>query len=112
LATGTFRLPTLDELVAAGRDSDDTVVAGRRIGEFSPMGEHPQHSHRIEDIIGYAVRVTVLDGAVLHGGYTVETFDGGSLFPRAQALALEYRERWNAWAVIDRLYTCGCRTDI
>ena len=125
-AADPFKHPTVEELVDLDRDTGDAVIAGRPLVEFVPMVGRPQHHpHRIEDIIGYAVRVTVHDGKILHAGLpaqtragyercgcTVETFDGCNLFGEARDLALKYRDLPGIWAVIDRLYGCGCRTDI
>lgn len=121
-----FANVTIDQLVDLDRDTDDAPVAGRPLNAFVPMQRYPQHtSHRTDDIVGYAVRVSVLGGRTLYAGlpaptgtgwqrcgYTVAVFDGPDQYSAAYMLARQYRDVSGTWAVVDRLYPCGCRSNI
>jgi hypothetical protein len=77
----------------------------------------PSHDHRTDEIVGHVVRQTVTaDGAVLPRdasgriGTTVATVEGAGAFPVALAMARDVRADGQAYAVIDNVYRCGCRS--
>ncbi|TAK89306.1 MAG: hypothetical protein EPO06_11605 [Burkholderiaceae bacterium] len=97
-----------------------TVIDGRDVGQYEPMGQGPGHSHSLYNVVGYAVRRTVADGVVLWRGegpdavcgYDTAAYAGSASYGLALADARRYRVTGNpgrSWAVVDMLYGCGCR---
>lgn len=83
--------------------------------------EHPQHAHGTGTLAGYVVRETIRNGTVLwHGtvddkghfalcGYDVAVIDGARRYAEALDIMHSYRAG-DGYAVIDNIYTCGCRS--
>jgi hypothetical protein len=104
----------------------DTIVAGRRLGDYRTIREFPGHFHRHpDDIVGYVVRETIRDHEVLwrgeqtvrHGitvwsecGYDVATVEGAARYGDTFPIRDQYRTAPGGYAVVDTLYRCGCRS--
>lgn len=102
----------------------DREIAGRKVGDYMPFGIGPGHSHNLYNVVGYVVRRTVADSAVLYRdsdadrnpdgwpGYDTAAYAGPTFYGLAIADARRYRSPegpGHSWAVVDMLYGCGCR---
>jgi len=101
----------------------DTVVAGRNLADYKPIRTYPGHSHSTDMIVGYVVRETIRDGVVLwHGerigpgdmhefcGYDVAVVEGACRYGDTFETRDSYRKQPGGYAVVDHLYSCGCRS--
>lgn len=110
---------------ASHTDIADTVIAGRRLGDYRKIREFPGHHHSNDDLVGYAVRETIRDGKALwhgemtvqHGverwsecGYDVAVVEGARRYGDTFEVRDSYRNAPGGYAVVDRLYRCGCRS--
>jgi hypothetical protein len=99
------------------------VVAGRPISEYRDLRDFPKHSHGRDNVVGYVVRETVRDGKPLyHGekdergiyqggcGYDVFAVEGASRYDWTWPVRDAYRKMKGGYAVVDELYSCGCRS--
>lgn len=103
-------------LVAA---DEHVEIAGRRLADLThidDLGADPAgHDHSLDAIVGYVLRQTVLGGNVLpDGGYDFAACTDPAAYAAALDVAWTFRHRqpladW-AWAVVDRVYACGCRS--
>lgn len=100
-----------------------TVVAGRPLAEYRPIREFPGHFHSNDMLVGYVVRETIRDGTVLwhgahigpadmheHCGYDVAAVEGAARYGDTFAVRDAYRAQPGGYAVVDSLYSCGCRS--
>lgn len=83
------------------------------------LTEHPRHEHSLSTIVGYSVVRTwwtTEDLSDIHR-VQVEIFPRSNAYGAARArchalLAVDRREgNRKAYAVVDNLYACGCRSD-
>ena len=106
---------------AALKPSPDLVVGGRPLSAYQPFRwAHAAHraGASLSDIVGYVVRRTIADdGEILWNdeertscGYDVAVLPAPHLYGQALDVALEHRGPGDGYAVVDRLYACGCRS--
>lgn len=100
----------------------DTVIAGRRLADYRPIREFPGHFHSNDMRVGYAIRETIRGGKVLwhgdvdangrheHCGYDVAAVEGACRYGDTFTVRDSYRATPGGYAVVDSLYSCGCRT--
>lgn len=88
-----------------------TTVAGRQLADYVPMVK--SHDHGLDTVVGYVIRKTISDGTIMwHSegcGYDVATVDGSNHYASALEVVRTYRVDRD-YAVIDMLYSCGCRS--
>lgn len=74
------------------------------------------HDHNLNTIVGFVVRQSIEDGERLpdmaphRPGRDIAVVPGVTSYSTAVELAGHVRGREGSWAVVDRVYTCGCRT--
>lgn len=92
----------------------DTIIAGRRLEAYLPIEGFPGHHHNNNMIVGYAVRETVRGGKILwHDadcGYDVAVVEGSTNYADTFEIRDRIRFTPGGYAVVDRLYSCGCRS--
>ena len=102
-------------------DLADVEVAGRKLADYREVDN--THGHDLDQLVGYVVRETLRDGQALwHGdltgrgearqfcGYDVAVVDGAHRFAEALTVAYAYRDLPDGYALVDHLYSCGCRS--
>lgn len=82
-------------------------VAGRPIDQYRALSSG--HLHPLEAIVGYVVRQSVRDGVILPEGVDLAVFEGDTFYGSALETACASRDQRD-YAVVDRLYRCGCRS--
>jgi hypothetical protein len=98
----------------------ETDIAGRRLGDYKPIRDYPGHNHTTDMVIGYVVRETIRDREVLwrgepdrqghrEAGHDVAIAVGIGRYADIVAIRDSYRSTPGGYAVVDRLYACGCR---
>jgi hypothetical protein len=104
----TTATPAPDTTSAA--DLDNLATAPRLV-------DHPEHDHGRNAITGYVVRRTANGGKILptitpgcRPGVDVAVYPSPHAYPAARTLAGLLRQHPGAYAVIDNLYACGCRS--
>lgn len=96
----------------------ETVVAGRLLTEYVELYHHRDHTHNTDGVVGYVVRETIRERNILWGedfgtcGYDVQAVEGGHRYGDTFPLRDVYRDRPGGYAVVDRLYRCGCRSGL
>ncbi|MCK9898125.1 hypothetical protein [Frankia sp. AgB32] len=118
------RAEALRELAGSIRDHRDMAarrrsreiaavqIAGRRVGAYEPDGvrRNADHSHSLSQIVGHVVRETVRGGVPLWAmAVDVAAFEGADQFGAAVELAETFCVD-SGYALVDRLYACGCRS--
>lgn len=94
----------------------ETVINGRKLSDYAPSADFPRHSHGTHVLAGYVIRQTERDGEYLwHDeaktacGEDVAVVEGSTNYADALEIKHTYRTG-TSYAVIDSLYTCGCRS--
>lgn len=85
------------------------------VGQFQPMAYDPTHDHTTNGIVGYAVRETVADNEMIEApdgriGRDVAVISGAENYIKTFPIRDRCREQPGGYAVVDRLYACGCRS--
>lgn len=109
--------------MTATTQTADTIIAGRKVADYQKIRTYPGHSHTTDMIVGYVVRETIRDGVVLwHGehigpsdmhefyGYDVHVVEGACRYGDTFETRDAYRRQPGGYAVVDTLYSCGCRS--
>lgn len=89
-----------------------TKVNGRPVAAHVPMGSAGtgrHDTHNLGSITGYVVRRTIAAGEMLAEPCDVAVIAGATEYGAALDYARGYRTA-GSWAVVDFLYTCGCRS--
>jgi hypothetical protein len=106
-------------IILGTTDPVDPIVDGRKLSEYTDTIKPGirGHQHSTDNLVGYAIRHTIEpDGTVLwhtdgsgRCGHDVVVVDKPTEYGWAIEAAHADRAQ-NGWAVIDHLYSCGCRS--